>query len=111
MRPLPPELIPQQIPPLLRQRPVPARCHRDACRKNGRIVSLPDSQRAVLETQPLEAQPRDGADVADAGTGRARYESNFFLERELGDEVGGAREGGVPVEAGGVGWEGVSAGT
>lgn len=101
------ELRGHQVAPLLREVPVPGRRDRDAGGEHGDIVCLSNGQGPVLQTQTFEAETRDRSDVTDARSWRAGDELGLLLECELGDEVGGALEGGFPVLACGVGCCGI----
>nr|POE88296.1 hypothetical protein CFP56_11525 [Quercus suber] len=50
---------------LVEERAIPCCSNGDACRKSAGEVREPDTQGGVLHAQGLEAQTRDGADVAD----------------------------------------------
>jgi hypothetical protein len=64
--------------------------------ENAGVVGDSDGERAVMETETVEAETRNGDDVSDTGTGCSSDHVGLFLESQLGDELLGFGEAVFP---------------
>jgi hypothetical protein len=102
MSSLPDELISHVLSANMSQISVPRSCNGQTGRENRSVVSLSDSQWAILQAEAVETQTINWPDVSDARSCGASDQSDLLFQCQLRDKVAGLLECGFPSGTGGI---------